>query len=88
MFSNAALLNLVGTGSSAIAVVVTVVLFLKYLKSSHEQDSKERELERNRLFGVLVNDLAHVTESLKDVHESLTCVKRSLDEVVRRLDRS
>lgn len=65
------LLQLLGTGGSAIAVVVTVMLFLRHLRDCRLQDRAEREEERKRLLDVIVNDLAHVSESLVEVKVAL-----------------
>ena len=64
-------LNLLGTGGQTVAVVVTVILFLRHLKISREQDRAEREAERNRYMDVIVNDLAHVGETLVEVRDAL-----------------
>lgn len=65
------LLQMVGTGGAAVAVVVTVILFLRHLRVSREQDRAEREEERKRLLDIIVNDLAHVGEALFEVKVAL-----------------
>lgn len=78
--------TLVNFGAAG-AVIVTVGLFLAYLRKTQALDREERESERGVLVDLIKNDLLHVGMSLAETKEGLKEVKEGLKEVVCELKR-
>ena len=71
--------DIVNLGSAG-AVILTVVLFLKYLQICHKVDKEERETERGQFIKLIGNDLHQVGVDLSKVAGSLDKVNDALGE--------
>jgi hypothetical protein len=76
--------DLVSLGSGG-AVIVTVIVFLGYLRWAQKESRTEREQERKALTDIIVNDLTHVGTGLAAVNETLAKNNEVLSEAVYSL---